>query len=240
MPPHERKTCLGRPDYRPARFLFPQKEPGENCVPPLYLTGAGRAAQCAAPTIQPEHPGRAGLGPAPTVYYRDWSILLDRSQSGPRAPTVRPYGGKQSGGVGSAKPGANVEPHELKLSTKPGPQWARRELQSITQILRAGNFLLNPRGNPRIGGPGVSRHGERSSPLRRPPASFGSFSTRKRNPLRRAEPCAASRRVVAPYTKNCSIIAPSSVWPDGQPPDPIPSVVSRHHPYPFWPSAISP
>ena len=39
-----------------------------------------------------------------------------------------------------------------------------------------------------------SRHGERSSPLRRPPASYGSFSTWKRNSPRRAKPCKTRRR----------------------------------------------
>ena len=39
-----------------------------------------------------------------------------------------------------------------------------------------------------------SRHGERSSPLRRSPASYGSFSTWKRNSPRRAKPCKTRRR----------------------------------------------
>src|SRR5699024_680968 len=48
---------------------------------------------------------------------------------------------------------------------------------------------------------GVSRHGERSSPLRRPPASFGSFSTWKRNSPRRAKLCSAAEAANLPRTK---------------------------------------
>ena len=70
------------------------------------------------------------------------------------APTVCltiPDGEKRTGHVGSAKPGANVEPHHLKFSSKPGPLWARRELQSTTQILRAGNTPSCQRDDPRNG-----------------------------------------------------------------------------------------
>ena len=45
--------------------------------------------------------------------------------------------------------------------------------------------------------------GEQSSPLRRPPASFGSFSTGKRNSPRRAKPCKRAAQCAAPtaYTE---------------------------------------
>ena len=33
----------------------------------------------------------------------------------------RPYGGKRTGSVGSAEPGAEVEPHRPQFSTYPGP-----------------------------------------------------------------------------------------------------------------------
>ena len=126
------------------------------------LTGAGRAAQCAAPTIQPEHPGRAGLGPASTKRREYSGRFVGVRCARPRAAKGRPYRGKRTGSVGSAKPGANVKPHHLKFSTKPGPQWARKELQSITQILRAGNTPPSRRDDPRNGGLGVRRIWTRS------------------------------------------------------------------------------
>ena len=60
-----------------------------------------------------------------------------------------------------------------------------------------------------------SRHGERSSPLRRPPASFGSFSTRKRNSPRRAKPYKTRRRGRATALRGssndvCSLSCPLS------------------------------
>ncbi len=67
----------------------------------------------------------------------------------------------------------------------------REETQIATQILRAGNFAKSIRyASPVIGVWGKAVIGERSSPLRRPPASFGSFSTWKRNspPGRRNSP----------------------------------------------------
>ena len=83
-----------------------------------------RAATWGRPYGMTDHPGRAG-------------------------EDTRPYGGKRTESVGSAKPGADVEPHHLKFSIKPGPLWARREMQSITQILRAGNTPPSQRDDPR-------------------------------------------------------------------------------------------
>ena len=56
--------------------------------PPRNGTQLSRAAQCAAPTQ-----------------------IQERSQTNPRAHTVRPYGVIRTGTVGSSKPGAGVEPH---------------------------------------------------------------------------------------------------------------------------------
>ena len=56
-----------------------------------------------------------------------------------------------------AKSGAVVEPQQRKFLQTQGPV-ARKKSQKATQILRAGNILPGPRGNPRNGGPGVSRH----------------------------------------------------------------------------------
>ena len=46
-----------------------------------------------------------------------------------------------------------MEPHRLKLLHAQGPV-ARIKWRNATQILRAGNVLPNPRGNPRKWGPG--------------------------------------------------------------------------------------
>ncbi len=131
-----------------------------------------RAAQCAVPT---QIPGR--------------------SQTDPRAHTVRPYGVIRTGTVGSAKPGAVVESQQRQFMHPQAPV-GREETQVATQILRAGNSApIKQVRVPRNGGLGESRHGERSSPLRRPPASFGSFSTWKRNspPGRRNSPCSEKK-----------------------------------------------
>ena len=46
-----------------------------------------------------------------------------------------------------------MEPHRLKFLHAQGPV-ARIKWRNATQILRAGNVLPNPRGNPRKWGPG--------------------------------------------------------------------------------------
>ena len=57
---------------------------------------------------------------------------------------------KCTGSIGSAKPGAKVELHQPQFLQTQGPV-ARREFRPATQILRAGNFLSDPRGTPRNG-----------------------------------------------------------------------------------------
>ena len=56
------------------------------------------------------------------------NIGRGRSQTGPRAHNVRPYGGKRTGSVGSAWPGAAVERHQGQILQTQGPV-ARRELR---------------------------------------------------------------------------------------------------------------
>ena len=46
-----------------------------------------------------------------------------------------------------------MESHQHQFLQGQGPV-ARREFRPATQILRAGNFLPGPRGNPRKRGPG--------------------------------------------------------------------------------------
>ena len=77
---------------------------------------------------------------------------------------------------------------------------ARKEPLAATQILRAGNFAeLLRRGPRKRGSGGKANMGAEPLILSRPPASFGSFSTRKRNSPRRAKPLrdgAPSRRAL--------------------------------------------
>ena len=65
-----------------------------------------------------------------------------------RAHNVRPYGGKRTGSVGSAKPGAGVEPQQRQFLQTQGPV-AREELRKATPFLRAGNIVILFRRAPR-------------------------------------------------------------------------------------------
>ena len=58
-----------------------------------------------------------------------WAATWGRpyADTGTRAHTVRPFGGNRTGIVGSAKPGAGVEPHQSQFSSYSGPQWGRAE-----------------------------------------------------------------------------------------------------------------
>ena len=67
--------------------------------------------------------------PAPAEYPETClSLRRGRSQTGPRAHNVRPYGGKRTGSVGSVWPGAAVERHQGQILQTQGPV-ARRELR---------------------------------------------------------------------------------------------------------------
>ena len=69
------------------------------------------------------------------------------------------------------------------------PQWAGRKRRPPLKFC-APEIPCLPQGiTPVMGAWGKAVIGERSSPLRCPPASFGSFSTGKRNSPRRAKPC---------------------------------------------------
>ena len=130
----------------------------------------------------------------------------------------------RTGSVGSAKSGAVVEPHRPQFSAQPGPG-GPAGIQTLTQILRAGTFLPDPRGNPRKWGPGKGDYEHEVLIWSRPRRRFGDFAAVgkvTRRPQAAKPPC---------KKRNCSIIAPSS-GPFGAP-IPIPSVASRHHPTPF-------
>ena len=90
----------------------------------------------------PDRP-TGGASPSPTVLkklFRDWV-----------GEALGPPAGICTGSVGSVKPGAPTGPHQPKFLQTQGPV-ARREFRPATQILRAGNVLSGPRGNPRNGG----------------------------------------------------------------------------------------
>ena len=131
----------------------------------------------------------------------DEGALLDRNpySNGRAGEGTRPYGENHTVAVGSAEPGAVVEPQQRQFLQTQGPV-ARMEPQKAAQILRAGNFAPPRRyASPVMGVLGGGRHGGRSgfadpADCAHPIASFGSFSTWKRNPPRRAEPCKRARR----------------------------------------------
>ena len=120
------------------------------------------------------------------------SFRRGRSQTGPQAAKGRP--------TAENRPGALVRQRQARLWNRTNSNFpktqgpvARKKSQKATQILRAGNVLPTPRGNPRNGGPRgnlawrTRRYAE-VLPCKFPLASFGSFSTGKRNSPRRANP----------------------------------------------------
>ena len=98
---------------------------------PVNAVGAGhRPARRGASAI-PEPPSSASLRSAPSPLeggrlagdhkgrpYGFTKVHLSNRRAG---EGTRPYGGKRTGSVGSAEPGAEVEPHRPQFSTYPGP-----------------------------------------------------------------------------------------------------------------------
>ena len=71
--------------------------------------------------------------PAPTrIQGRFHFSRRGRSMTGPRAHTVRPYGEKRTGSVGSETAGAEAKPHQSQFSSRSGPQWGRTEWHPST------------------------------------------------------------------------------------------------------------
>ena len=122
------------------------------------------------------------------------------------------------------------------------PQWAGRKRRPPLKFC-APEIPCLPQGiTPVMGVWGKAVIGERSSPLRRPPASFGSFSTRKRNSPIRAKPCKTARRVVAPYRvsknrKSGGVLLTKSV--PSSPPHPAPSGPPSPQGEGFWRGSTS-
>ena len=100
--------------------------------------------------------------PAPTEYPETrLSLRRGRSQTGPGVPAggpvCRPYDEKRTGSVGSVNSGAETRPRQKQILPTQGPGGPGKNRAQALQILRAGNPMPSPRGNPRNGGPGVRR-----------------------------------------------------------------------------------
>ena len=103
-----------------------------------------------------------------------------------------------------ARPGAVRKPHLLQFSTRTGPSGPGGNANRHSDFARRKYCKIQQIRVPRNGGPGVSRHGERSSPLRRPPAILWVLSHRwESTSPRRAKPCKTARRVVAQASFSC-------------------------------------
>ena len=143
-------------------------------------------------------------------------LRVKQNISGRAGEDPRPYGESRTVAVGSAEPGAEQGPQQRQFLQTQGPV-ARMEPQKAAQILRAGNFAPPRRyASPVMGVLGGGRHGGRSgfadpADCAHPIASFGSFSTWKRNPPRRAEPCPAAGAAKLPPVKNQSSPGSSKV-----------------------------
>ena len=108
------------------------------------------------------HPGRAGLGPLRRIQHQYRWLGKARRRSG-TAPVL--------------------------IFERPGPSGPAGIQTDHSDFARRKCFDYPQGITPVMGVWGKAVIGERSSPLRRPPASFGSFSTWKRNSPRRANPC---------------------------------------------------
>ena len=96
---------------------------GEYSLPAslLSLRGAARPGGRALQVSRPKDGRPHGADPTDLIrlaslgtFPLEWGRLAGGSRT-------RPYGGKRTGSVGSAEPGAEVEPHRPQFSTYPGP-----------------------------------------------------------------------------------------------------------------------
>ena len=113
----QRTASKSAPSSAPFGGTFPLKGGRLDGKGPLIRLAFGQ-------TPFPKLGGRVRT-PAPTR-------VQGRSQTGPRAHTVRPYGGKRTRDVGSEAAGAVVEPYQLQFPSRSGPQWGRTEPRSST------------------------------------------------------------------------------------------------------------
>ena len=120
--------------------------------------------------------------------------------------------GEALGPPASSAPGAlveNTQAQKLNRTNSNFPKTqgpvARKKSQKATQILRAGNVLPTPRGNPRKWGPGKGDYEHEVLIRSRPRRRFGDFAAVGKVTRR---PQAAKSRC---HRRRNSIVAPSSV-----------------------------
>ena len=107
-----------------------------------------------------------------------------------------------------------MEPQQLQFLHTQGPV-ARRGFRSSLRFCAPEGFCLLQGVTPVNGGPGKGDYEHEVLIWSRPRRRFGDFAAVgkvTRRPQAAKPPC---------KKRNCSIIAPSSVWPDGQPPSPL-------------------
>ena len=236
------RAVPGRPGVPPLRnagiFRFgrrgrrPRRPAGAHCAP-LRLKQTALITRT-IPLI------RLACGQPPYPFWPSAIFLSPLSRYARHLPLIRGVGPPPREGcratarvapTAGTTPGALVRQSQAQLWSRssdnfciPRAQWPGLNSGMPLHFLRAGNFLPGQRDNPRNGGPGVSRHGERSSPLRRPPAILWFLSHRwERNSPRRAKPCEAARP-----KKEIRNLPPHP--PPSGAPIPIPSVALRHLP----------
>ncbi len=205
------RAVPGRPGVPPLRnagiFRFgrrgrrPRRPAGAHCAP-LRLKQTALITRT-IPLI------RLACGQPPYPFWPSAISLSPLSRYARHLPLIRGIG-PLTGGIGlpprvapaaGTTPGALVRQSQAQLWSRssdnfciPRAQWPGLNSGMPLHFLRAGNSIPGQRDNPRNGGPGVSRHGERSSPLRHPPAILWFLSHRwERNSPRRAKPCEAAR-----------------------------------------------
>ena len=132
----------------------------------------------------------------------------------------RPYGWKWTGRVGSANPGAGMEPHQRQFLQTQGPV-ARREFRYSLRFCAPEMFCLIKGVTPVTGDRGKATMSTKCSSGAVPGGVLPSFSPWKKK-------VAARRRRNIPRTTNAIRTLP-----------PHPALRATY-PYPLWPSAISP
>ena len=145
------------------------------------------------------HPRVASLGLRPSPFDRGSRSLKGKALREGQAPPLRRKTNPERW-FGRARRRSETAP--FKIFRQVSPQWGGRN-RGAPLHLCAPEISLNLSGGGLVnGGPGESRHGERSSPLRRPPAILWFLSHRwERNSPRRAKLCkitcgAPSRRAL--------------------------------------------
>ena len=147
---------------RRSRIMFGARRRGQ--APALQKTDVQkvgenllrRAAVCQPCDFTRAHlsNGRAGGDTRPYRERRGSRFAVGAADlGGPRAHTVRPYGGNRTGSVSSANLGAEMGPQLLKFLHTQAPSGAGWDRTQALLILRAGTILPDSRDSPRNGGP---------------------------------------------------------------------------------------